>query len=788
MSKLTLPVFVPPLPSPSPGTPARLTAQGTEVAQTADGATFAELLENAAGRAVVPTEATLPRSLPSHPIPTPSFPLMGEESEGKGGEKLEAQPAPANPRRASAPGALTPTEAVVLAAPLPLPLSIPPVPPAAPSGDTAPQKEEASAPPQGVPTIGDPLLPPVQRKEGQVTLPAAPAPASPIPTGLPVPGFNPVEPGEISALLSPSPLSPPSTGGSFPLEGEVGGGGSPTWEPHIEGPAGHERPIAAEAPLSAVLRSPFAPRPPLEAAFTTEAIEPAIVQITVAAGSPGAPEPATDAILSQDSASGVEQALSNVTLSASEGEGVSQGSDRSPVAFVPKLEPAPNPVTPYPAAGSPGDEAATPDPIGGAERGPIIKGDGPLSSDPPSDLAGASDPLSGSVAPVEMGIAHSIPLPQSSPVREESVGAGLRSAPTGWEPGSESSSSVIHRPPSAGDGVWRGSAPDGPTPPPLSEPPRMPPGEIPPVSKTHPPTPEPLPQPMGSVEPPAVISEPLTAAAPLLSLPPQPPLLEGRQTTGDGDDPAPDPWPLGPGLQPKPEQHHPSGPLPPERGPAPQGEAQQVPARYHPSGPLPPERDPAAEEPPSPSVPAASDDIPALHSGQALIASEGTGTAGRSGAMLFEPPDATHELRFVSQVASHLERQVRSGVSRAALRLYPEALGRVDVHLRLDSSGLYLRLSTETLEAGALFERHLDQLRDALVARGVNVQELNVSVSTGFQMSAHTHSGRQAPPGAETLPPPVPPARHSPAEMASSAPPAPSGEGAQERPLVDYRV
>lgn len=241
--------------------------------------------------------------------------------------------------------------------------------------------------------------------------------------------------------------------------------------------------------------------------------------------------------------------------------------------------------------------------------------------------------------------------------------------------------------------------------------------------------------------------------------------------TGDGDDQALRSAPLTSGPQPKPEQHHPSGPLPPERGPATQGEAQQAPGRYHPSGPLPPERGPAVEETQLPLMPAVNA-VP----------------AGRFGATFSEPPDHTPELRFVSQVASHVERQVRSGVSRAALRLYPEALGRVDVHLMLDSSGLYLRLNAETLEASALFERHLDQLRDALIARGVNVQELSVSVSTGFHLSANTYSGRQAPPGAETLPPPVPPARHGASEPAPSAPLPVSAEGREERPLVDYRV
>ena len=299
----------------------------------------------------------------------------------------------------------------------------------------------------------------------------------------------------------------------------------------------------------------------------------------------------------------------------------------------------------------------------------------------------------------------------------------------------------------------------------------MPPGVIPPVSKTGTPTPEPLPSPVGGAQPPAVTVEPLSAAVPPPSSPPPPSLLEGRQTTGDAMDVPRDPSSLILGTPPQPAQHHPSGPLPPERGPAPQGEAQQVPGRYHPSGPLPPERDPAAEETQPPFTPV----VNAV-------------TPGRSGATFSAPPDAAPEAHFVSQVASHLERQARSGVSRAALRLYPEALGRVDVHLRLDSAGLHLWLNAETPEAGALFERHLDQLRDALVARGVNVQELSVSVSTGFDLSANTYSWRQAPPGAESLPPPVPPARHGAAQAASSAPPAPSGVEAQERPLVDYRV
>ncbi len=784
MSEPTLPILTPSLPSLMPEELTRPTAQGAEAVQDAESATFAELLESAATRAGAPTEVMLPLS----PFPSPDRGAGAREGEG-----TETEATPTKPRRASAPGASPLAEAMVLVAPLPLPLSIPPAPPVATPGDAAQQTEEAAAPPHGLPASRDPALPPVGVAQ--------------------------------AALL----------------------------EEGTQLPAFSFQPAIADKKLTAhvALRPPSVPRPPLEVVSTTGAIEPATAQITIAAGSPGAPEPATDAILSQGSASGVEQAPDNITLSdvtlrrspeqsegdsegASEGQGVSQGGNRSPVAFVPKLEPVPNPVTPYPASRNRAKSPVLDSPVLG--RGPIAKGDSPPSS----------DPLSGSATPVEIGTAHSRPVPgqteaplavtgsaniapqtggtggsviqaQASgpppssapapatfpPSQPSSPGSGLPSAwegegslpppgwgragegvmgpvHTDWAPGSESSPSVIPRPPSVGDEVRQGNAHGGPTPPPLTEPPRMPPGEVPPVAKTRPPTPEPLPQPMGNAEPPGVSEQP-PAGVPPSSPPPWPSLLEGRQTGSDGDDLALRSSPLTSGPQPKPEQHHPSGPLPPERGPAVQGEAQQLPGRYHPSGPLPPERGPTAEETQQPFVPTAS---------TGSLPPPGWGRAGEgvSEAAFSAPPDATHELRFVSQVASHVERRARSGVSRAALRLYPEALGRVDVHLRLDSNGLILRLNAETLEAGALFERHLDQLRDALIARGVNVQELSVSVGTGFHMSANTYSGRQAPPGAETLPPPVPPARHSAPERTSSAPPPASAGGMQEGSLVDYRV
>ncbi len=151
-------------------------------------------------------------------------------------------------------------------------------------------------------------------------------------------------------------------------------------------------------------------------------------------------------------------------------------------------------------------------------------------------------------------------------------------------------------------------------------------------------------------------------------------------------------------------------------------------------------------------------------------------------------PISVHDLRFVTQVADRIQQQARTGTSHAWLRLQPESLGRVDVHLTLDSTGLHLQLNTETPEAGMLFERNLNQLRDALLQRGVNIHELSVSVSTGFDSAPNPGPGQHSPAGAEMLSSAAPPARRGAAASDPSFSPTQSVEGQGQQSLVDYRV
>jgi len=151
-------------------------------------------------------------------------------------------------------------------------------------------------------------------------------------------------------------------------------------------------------------------------------------------------------------------------------------------------------------------------------------------------------------------------------------------------------------------------------------------------------------------------------------------------------------------------------------------------------------------------------------------------------------PISVRDLRFVTQVADRIQQQARTGTSHAWLRLQPESLGRVDVHLTLDSTGLHLQLNTETPEVGMLFERNLNQLRDALMQRGVNIHELSVSVSTSFGNAPNPSLSQHNPASSEMLSSAAPVARRGAAASDPPFSPTQSVEGQGERSLVDYRV
>jgi flagellar hook-length control protein FliK len=62
------------------------------------------------------------------------------------------------------------------------------------------------------------------------------------------------------------------------------------------------------------------------------------------------------------------------------------------------------------------------------------------------------------------------------------------------------------------------------------------------------------------------------------------------------------------------------------------------------------------------------------------------------------------------------------------MRLYPETLGRVNVHLGLEQGTITGRFLVETAEARQVLVEHLADIRDRLSESGISVGEFQVNV------------------------------------------------------------
>jgi len=87
----------------------------------------------------------------------------------------------------------------------------------------------------------------------------------------------------------------------------------------------------------------------------------------------------------------------------------------------------------------------------------------------------------------------------------------------------------------------------------------------------------------------------------------------------------------------------------------------------------------------------------------------------------------------VEHALGSLGERAHSASTPTAVRvqLQPESLGRLELHLAHGEQGLRVTLTAENVATGQLLERRLDDLRQTLVASGVTVSSLSVSVESG---------------------------------------------------------
>jgi hypothetical protein len=80
------------------------------------------------------------------------------------------------------------------------------------------------------------------------------------------------------------------------------------------------------------------------------------------------------------------------------------------------------------------------------------------------------------------------------------------------------------------------------------------------------------------------------------------------------------------------------------------------------------------------------------------------------------------------QIVGQVETLLRSGESSMRVQLQPESLGRIELQVTANASGMHVRITTDLPLTGGLIERHLPDLRDALTQSGLTVSGLSVNV------------------------------------------------------------
>ena len=89
------------------------------------------------------------------------------------------------------------------------------------------------------------------------------------------------------------------------------------------------------------------------------------------------------------------------------------------------------------------------------------------------------------------------------------------------------------------------------------------------------------------------------------------------------------------------------------------------------------------------------------------------------------PPETAQSV--VDQVVKHLAMQVNGENSEVRIKLQPESLGEVTVHVKMESGKMQAQIDVSQAGVKSALEMQLPQLRQSLSERGIDVQRLDVS-------------------------------------------------------------
>jgi flagellar hook-length control protein FliK len=133
------------------------------------------------------------------------------------------------------------------------------------------------------------------------------------------------------------------------------------------------------------------------------------------------------------------------------------------------------------------------------------------------------------------------------------------------------------------------------------------------------------------------------------------------------------------------------------------------------------------------------------------------------------------------QVHSAIEQAAESAPTQVRLRLQPESLGGIELHIARHADGLHVSLQAESGSTARLLDSHLNDLRTSLADAGIQLAGLNVGHG---QPQAH-HGAPQGQAGARAGNPAGHEPALPPAEVMTQGGPAPNSYSAT---AIDYRI
>jgi len=124
---------------------------------------------------------------------------------------------------------------------------------------------------------------------------------------------------------------------------------------------------------------------------------------------------------------------------------------------------------------------------------------------------------------------------------------------------------------------------------------------------------------------------------------------------------------------------------------------------------------------------------------------QGKTAAGKSATPSEAPPkqEATRESSFARMVRS-LRISPGSRNSSATIRLEPQRLGRMDIHVKLSGDRISIEVRTETTEARELIASRAVELRSALEQHGLRIERFDVRVDLRDATAAERPLGPKA--------------------------------------------